>query len=74
MRAEFEAELPELLGLRLLRAFRNLQSDWERLRVVEYVEALDTKPAEAKVGSIVRLVASQLEGDEQNDSVPDKTT
>jgi hypothetical protein len=68
MRAEFEAELPELLGLRLLRAFRNLQSDWERLRVVEYVEALDTKTAEAKLGPIVRLVASKPEGDDQNDS------
>ena len=70
MRAGFEAELPELLGLRLLRAFQNLQSDRERLRVIEYVEALDTKAAEAKVGSIVRLVASKLESDEQNDPTP----
>jgi hypothetical protein len=71
MQAGFETELPELLGLRLLRAFQNLQSDWERLRVIEYVEALDTK-AEAKVGSVVRLVASKLESDEQNDPAPDK--
>jgi hypothetical protein len=71
MGAGFEAELPELLGLRLLKAFQNLQSDWERLRVIEYVEALDTK-AEARVGTIVRLVASKLESDEQSDSVPGK--
>ena len=71
MGAGFEAELPELLGLRLLKAFQNLQSDWERLRVIEYVEALDTK-AEAKVGTIVRLVTSKLESDEQSDSVPGK--
>jgi hypothetical protein len=73
MRAGFEAELLELLGLRLLRAFRNLQSDGERLRVVEYVEALDTKAAEAKVGPIVRLVASKLESDAQNDPAPGNT-
>jgi hypothetical protein len=70
MRAGFEAELSELLGLRLLRAFQNLQSDRERLRVVEYVEALDTQTAEAKGVSVVRLVASKLESDEQNDAAP----
>ena len=48
-------ELSELLGLRLLRAFQSLESDWERLRVVEQVEALNHK-AEAKIGPVVRLV------------------
>ena len=66
MQAEFEAELPELLGLRLLRAFQSLPTDQERLRVVEYVEALDTR-AEANVVPVVRLVASKLESDEQDD-------
>jgi hypothetical protein len=68
MPAEFEAELSELLGLRLLRAFQNLESDLERLRVVEHVEALNR--AEAKIGSIVRLVASS----EQNDFALGKIT
>jgi hypothetical protein len=66
MPAVFEAELSELLGLRLLGAFQNLQSDCERPRVVEYVEALNNR-AETKVGSAVRLVASNLGRDEQND-------
>jgi hypothetical protein len=70
MPAGFEAELSELLGLRLLKAFQNLQSDWERLRVIEYVEALNDTPddrPETKVESVIRLVASNLERDEQND-------
>jgi hypothetical protein len=58
-------ELSELLGLRLLRAFQNLASDWERLRVVEHVEALIHR-AEAKVGPVVRLVETNIERDEQN--------
>jgi hypothetical protein len=41
MPVELGAGLSELLGLRLVRAFHNLESDWERLRVVEYVEALN---------------------------------
>ena len=58
-------ELSELLGLRLLRAFQSLASDWERLRVVEHVEALHHR-AEAKVGPVVRLVETNIERDEQN--------
>jgi hypothetical protein len=57
-------ELSELLGLRLLRAFQSLASDWERLRVVEHVEALNHR-AEAKVGPVV-LVETNIERDEQN--------
>jgi len=58
-------ELSELLGLRLLRAFQSLASDWERLLVVEHVEALNHR-AEAKVGPVVRLVETNIERDEQN--------
>jgi hypothetical protein len=65
MPAGFEAELPELLGLRLLKAFQNLPSDWDRLQVIEYVEALTG--AEIKDEPIVRLVTSNRERDEQND-------
>jgi hypothetical protein len=71
MPEEFEAELSEALGLRLLRAFQNLQSDRERRRVVEYVEALNNR-AEKKVGPVVRLVTSNLERDEQGDLAPGK--
>jgi hypothetical protein len=67
----FEAELSELLGLRLLRAFQNLPSDRERHRVVEYVEALSPK-AETKVASGLRLVASDLDRSEQEDFAPGK--
>lgn len=65
MPVELGAGLSELLGLRLARAFQNLESDWDRLRVVEYVEALNNK-ADAKVGSVIRLVQSNIERDEQN--------
>jgi hypothetical protein len=65
MPVELGAGLSELLGLRLVRAFHNLESDWERLRVVEYVEALNNK-AEAKIGPVVRLVEPDIERDEQN--------
>jgi hypothetical protein len=71
MPAGVEADISELLGLRLLRAFQTLQSDWERLRVVEYLEALNNR-AETDVGSVIRLVASNLERDEQNDRAPGK--
>ena len=37
-------KLSELLGLRLLRAFQSLGSDFERLQVVEHVEALIIEP------------------------------
>jgi hypothetical protein len=66
MPAGFEAELPELLGLRLLKAFQNLPSDWDRLQVIEYVEALNAD-VETKDEPIVRLVTSNRERDEQND-------
>lgn len=59
----FEAGLSEFLGLRLLRAFQNLESDWQRLWVVEHVEALNNK-TEMDIGPVVRLVASNLERDE----------
>jgi len=72
MPVELGAGLSELLGLRLVRAFHNLESDWERLRVVEYVEALNNK-AEAKVGPVVRLVESNIERDEQNGLSPGET-
>lgn len=71
MAEEFEAELSELLRLRLLRAFENLRSDRERHRIVEYVEALSHK-AETKAGSALRLVPSDLERAEQNDFAPGK--
>jgi hypothetical protein len=71
MPAGVEANISELLGLRLLRAFQTLQSDWERLRAVEYLEALNTR-AETDAGSVIRLVASNLERDEQNDRAPGK--
>ena len=57
-------ELSELLGLRLLRAFQRLASDFERLRVVEQVEALNHR-AEAEAGNVVRLVETN-ERDEGN--------
>jgi hypothetical protein len=63
MRTGFEAGLSELLGLRLLRAFQNLESDWQRLWVVEHVEALNNKTA-MNIGPAVHLVASNLERDE----------
>jgi hypothetical protein len=72
MAEEFEAELFELLGLRLLRAFENLRSDQERHRIVEYVEALSHQP-ETKAGSALRLVPSDLERAEQDDFFPGKT-
>ena len=65
MPVELGTGLSELLGLRLLRAFQNLESDWGRLRVVEHVEALNHR-AEAKVGPVVRLVEPNIEQDEQN--------
>jgi hypothetical protein len=71
MPAELGAGLSELLGLRLVRAFQNLESDWERLRVVEYVEALNNR-AEAKVRSVVRSIESNIERDEQNGHAPGK--
>jgi hypothetical protein len=71
MPAGFEAELPELLGLRLLKAFQNLPSDWDRLQVIEYVEALTG--AEIKDEPIVSLVTSNLQRDEQNDLNSGKT-
>jgi hypothetical protein len=71
MPSEFRAELSELLGLRLLRAFEGLDSDWERFRVVTYVEALNNR-AEAKAGSVVQLVESNVERDEPNGPAPGK--
>ncbi len=71
MPAGFEAGLPELLGLRLLKAFQNLPSDRDRLQVIEYVEALTG--AEIKDEPIVRLVTSNLQRDEQNDLNSGKT-
>jgi hypothetical protein len=64
-------ELSELLGLRLLRAFQSLASDFERLRVVEYVEALNHR-AEAEAGPVVRLVETNVEPDEQNGQTEDR--
>ena len=58
-------ELSELLGLRLLRAFQSLASDFERLRVVEQVEALIHR-AEAEAGPVVRLVETNVERDDPN--------
>ena len=65
MPAEFEAELSELLGLRLMRAFQDLPSDLERLRVVEYVEALNSG-AQTTTGPFCP-VTSNRERDEQAD-------
>ena len=58
-------KLSELLGLRLLRAFQSLGSDFERLQVVEHVEALNHR-AEAEAGPVVRLVETNIEPDEPN--------